>query len=137
MVAVVEAYLDALSMELMHGYVVHRFHALTAMIEDFEVNSSSTWSKRSDAYTRYHRIEFSKCSEWNRFQAAISARNSIAHGLGRVTPLQEKSRRKLEANLRLVDVSIVDGELRFGPTTLDRVRRASTALIKHVDENTP
>ncbi|MEU7795569.1 hypothetical protein AB0B11_19275 [Micromonospora tulbaghiae] len=136
MVSVVEAFLDTLSRELTGSYVPYRTKTLNLLLEDFDVNTTFSWQQREDAYRRYHGIELKKCAAWDEINAAIQARNSIAHGLGRITPKQVR-KANLASQLKAIDISIVNGELNFGEKCLTLVRDACSEFVKAVDALTP
>ncbi|MBQ1072833.1 hypothetical protein KBX06_06600 [Micromonospora sp. C31] len=137
MVSVVESYLDALSRELLSTAIPQHFPMLEPLLEDFDSGTTATWARRIQAYARYHSIDIKKQTAWPKLEAAIDVRNSIAHGLGRLTATQAAKKRAVETRLKAIEVSIVDRELRYSSQTIDLVRSACSDFIRSVDTQVP
>jgi hypothetical protein len=137
MVSIVESYLDALSRELVSEAIPQHFSMLEPLLEDFNSGTTATWSRRIQTYNRYHKINLKKQTSWRELEAAIDVRNSIAHGLGRLTATQAAKKRQVEARLKFIEVLIVDHELRYSDRSIEIVRRACSDFVRSVDGRVP
>lgn len=55
------------------------------------LSGSANWHARTQAFARHHRTDLDKLAHAKKIKGAITVRNSIAHGLGTLTPLQTLS----------------------------------------------
>jgi hypothetical protein len=134
-VSIVEAYLNVLHMEMLGEKLPPPTKALERMIVEVEISSSINWSKRQEAFSRYHQVSLASCDGWTRLQAAREVRNSIAHGLGRLTSIQ-RSQRNLANKVREIDVTVGDGRMYLSESTVLKVETAGRAFLWSVDERT-
>ncbi|MFC5831202.1 hypothetical protein [Nonomuraea insulae] len=135
-VSITEAYIDALSSELMSNAMPYSNPLVKILIEEYEIQTTSNWERRHEKFSKIHSIRLKECSEWNKVNAAIEVRNTIAHGLGRLTPLQQK-KANIASALSAIGVSIDAGRVRLTLATARTVRDACRAFIRSVDQKCP
>jgi hypothetical protein len=134
-VSIVEAYLDSLSIQLVHNQVAHPLSSLMSyLVDEFEVNATNTWNNRHDVFKQVHGVVLRKCDGWPCVEAAILARNSIAHGLGRLTPRMRKDR-SLSAVLARINATIGGGQIHIDHSTPKVVQNCSAEFIRAVDRS--
>lgn len=86
---------------------------LVSALWDAELDrSSDTWPKRDELWKRYKDVNLREFPRRGPLNGFIEARNSISHGLGRLTRRQLRKReatteRLLEANIHVQDESLV------------------------------
>jgi hypothetical protein len=114
-VSIVEAYVDALIMNLLTDHL-----------------PPPNWNKRHLAFQTLHDVQLYECSSWEEVEAAIAVRNSVAHGLGRLTASQRRNP-ELPSKFRLIGVSISGGQLYLSDSTLGVVFQACTDFIQDLD----
>jgi hypothetical protein len=136
LISVVEAYVDALSMQRMSGLVDHADVVLGRLLHDFEVNSSGSWQERHDAYERHHGFSLKSRSGWNHIAAGIEVRNSLAHGLGNLT-VQQRAKSRLPAQVASIDVAVGAGRMRLGARTIPKLAEACSTFVRDVDSCMP
>lgn len=85
-----------------------------------EDQAIGTWRNMQDRYRKWFKINISGYENWDSLNAAINARNSIAHGLGELTRRQkrDKQRQNLERDLARIGITLSDGRLRLSDRAL-------------------
>ncbi|GAA2614746.1 hypothetical protein GCM10010399_52080 [Dactylosporangium fulvum] len=66
-----------------------------------------TWADLKSRYSDFHGIDLSTIADWSRFEACLTVRNTIAHGLGRFT--MHQLAKELSQQVSLVGISVRDG----------------------------
>lgn len=133
LVSIVEAYIDTCGGQ--------QFDLRNRGRDDFvrnltaEVNETSLkgWDERKAAFKKYHGVTLGERAYWSDIDAAREVRNSIAHGLGRLTPRQQNSVTKRK--MRGVGVSLSGMNLIIGDAAVERCLKSSIAFILDVDRN--
>nr|GID87305.1 hypothetical protein Ade03nite_62290 [Actinoplanes derwentensis] len=120
----------------MDEYFPRKTSTVNRLLEDFELNSTSSWQKRHESYVRYHSVDLSKQFGWKGVEAAIEARNSVAHGLGRLTAKQLR-KRGIKAQLGLVDIQVANNELYIVKTSLPKIFSVCSSFVRAVDSAAP
>lgn len=132
LVSVVEAYVDAASTLRMSGLVTTTSPTVGQMLEDFAKDTSMTWSRRSDAYKRYHGFKLEACDRWKQLEAAIDLRNCLAHGLGTLTPHLRRKHRLSEA-LQPLEVTVTGNRMRVGTRTVPILAQVCREFVTSLD----
>ncbi|WP_181771605.1 hypothetical protein [Amycolatopsis pittospori] len=130
-ISIVEAYIDSLNGYLFRRQLAGHEPILRRLVADAELRSSSTWSDRKVAFSRYHTFSIETFGRWSQFDAGIDVRNAIAHGLGSLTRRQRNQ--KTRAKIRSIGVVLVDDRIVLGTTALDRCYVICRELILYVD----
>lgn len=131
-VSVIEAYVDATSIVRMSRLVDRSQPHLLRLLEDFEFNSSSNWKQRKDAFAAYHGFRIPSCRGWQKVEAGIEVRNSLAHGLGRLTARQ-RGKSGLVKMLSCIDVTVGGGHIHLSATTIPKVAVAAREFLTDID----
>ncbi|MGO4340380.1 hypothetical protein [Pedococcus sp. 2YAF34] len=134
LVAVVEAYVDAVSMHRMTKVLDARPTLVALMLRDFELTSSGTWQARHDAYDDYHHFSLRSRNGWGTVTAGIDVRNCLAHGLGTLTAKQ-RGQTKLPSIVKVLDVSIGGNRMHLSATTVPRLAAGCEQFVRHVDQS--
>ena len=85
LVSIVEAYVDTCSSHLFESRTSGRDAFVRALVNEVRDASLRGWEERKAAFKTYHGVTLGECSRWSDIDAAREVRNSIAHGLGRLT----------------------------------------------------
>lgn len=133
LVSIVEAYVDTCSSQQFDLRTMGRDAFLRALAAAAQDASLKGWDERKEAFKTYHGVVLGECARWSDIDAAREARNSIAHGLGRLTSRQQsaKTRRKIEA----VGISFRGNHLVITDAALDRCVKSGVAFIVDVDRH--
>lgn len=134
-VSTAEAYVDAMMVDLLFQRLSPPTTLLRSMVHEIEVSGSSNWSRRHEVYRRIHGIRLNQCDSWKEVDAATHARNSVAHGLGRLTASQRLSS-DLPKVLKRIDIVISGGHLQITQGSVDAVFDACGKFIRSVDQST-
>lgn len=131
LVSIVEAYVDTCSSHLFDSRTTGRDAFVRALVEEVREASLRGWEERKAAFKTYHGVTLGECSKWSDIDASREVRNSIAHGLGRLTPRQQGSavRRKMTA----VGIAFRGDHVLIDRAALDRCARSSVAFIQDID----
>ena len=135
LVSIVEAYVDTVSSRLFDRRVVgiDRFYGLLA--EAAHGRSTTGWSERKDCFKTYHGFSLTDSSAWQDIDGAIEVRNSIAHGLGRLTRRQTSGSAK--AKIAACGVALRDDELVISQAALGRCLAACVQFVQDLDAKLP
>lgn len=135
LVSVCEAFVDRLFMDLMEEKTMSGGDRIRErLVEDVEVAASSNWLRRREAFERYHGLNLTKVTGWPKLEAAVAARNSVAHGLGRITATQRRSS-VLRKKLSTIGVSTIDGRIIVSRTSVEVVYFAGREFVRGVDDS--
>lgn len=135
-VSVTEAFLDATSLEQLQRRIDLTNPTHVSLLSEWELSSTSTWNRREAAFAEYHGIALKKQPKYKEVQAAVHVRNSIAHGLGKLTARQ-RSNKGLAVELARIDVAIGSGRLHLGHDAAPLATEACTTLIEAIDRLVP
>ena len=134
LISIIEAYVDAVSMQRM-GLVVDQRQTLVALLlGDFELASSSSWQDRHDAFARYHGFTLRSRDGWGDISAGIEVRNCLLHGMGALTAKQ-RSQTKLATAVRTLDVSIGSNRMYLSAATVSKLAGGCKQFVLHVDSS--
>lgn len=133
LVSIIEAYIDALFLEITGEKIPNPDDFMARMIAEIEESASRDWSARADYFERLHGFSVKAGSSWQEIDAAIDARNSIAHGLGKLTA---RLRRKphMAQRLRSIEASLGGGRIHLTDKTVSVVAQACRNVVLQVDE---
>lgn len=131
LVSIVEAYVDTRGSQQFDLRTAGRDAFVRALAAEARETSLKGWDERKAAFKTYHGVVLGECARWSDIDAGREARNSIAHGLGRLTPRQQnaKTRRKIEA----MGIAFRGNHLVIDRAALDKYVRSSVAFIADVD----
>lgn len=133
LVSIVEAYVDVVAQSLFEENLPTEHDLVRRLVEDAGLRASSTWSERKDSFVKYHGIRLTKFARWTELDAGIEVRNSIAHGLGKLTPRQRGS--NAQSKMAKIDVAVQDGSVIVSDASLARCRDVCIEFVCFVDEN--
>lgn len=136
LVSITEAYLDAMSLETVSARLDLTVPTQSLLLNDWEIASTSAWHKREDAFATHQGFKLKSCTNYKELMAAVQVRNSIAHGLGRITARQRTSRSLVTDVLR-INVTVGGGRMHLSSTTLQITANACRAFIFDVDAQVP
>lgn len=131
LVSIVEAYVDTCSSHLFDSRTSGRDAFVRALVNEVRDASLRGWEERKAAFKTYHGVTLGECSKWSDIDAAREVRNSIAHGLGTLTPRQQGGavRRKMGA----VGIAFRGDQILIDRSAIDRCARSSVAFIQDID----
>lgn len=132
LVSVIEAYVDSVSSFKLNRSIDSRDVLVALLVEDFEVESSSTWQQRKDSYNRYHGFTIESRDGWGAIDAAIEVRNCLVHGLGVMTAKQRRSQ-KLAKTVSNIGASIGGGRVHLGSSSVLTLGQNCTRFVRHID----
>lgn len=92
--------------------------------------SQVSWLARRDALKDVFAIQTGSFASWDRLDAAIWVRNSIAHGSGRLTRMQKLTE---AAKAEKVGVAVVDGELYLSHKAMGLCANACCEFVTELD----
>lgn len=134
-VSITEAYVDALMADLLVQKLGSPTALLRSLVHEIELSASANWSKRHESFKRIHGLQLAKCDGWKAVDAATHARNSIAHGLGRLTASQRQNPNF--ANLvGVVGITVSGGAIVVSDSAVDAVHDACRQFVIAVDAAT-
>lgn len=131
-ICIVEAFVDALLGIHFNEVAPEQGSLLRLLADEAEVKASTTWAARKEAFKKYHSMEIAQCPGWSELEAGIEVRNSIAHGLGRLTKMQRR-KNNMHAKLGSIEVHIMDGRIALTDDSLTRASSYSIRFIKALD----
>lgn len=132
LISIVESYLDVLCSELFDKAAEDQSKMFIALIAAADARADNNWEERKNAFKSYHGISLGECSSWPDIDSGIEVRNSIAHGLGRLTSRQRsmKSRQKI-AN---AGVAVIEDDLQLTREAVRRCLDAARHFVSSVDQ---
>jgi len=136
MVSITEAYVDTLSMELLSAALGPPSALMAKVLEEVEISASGNWQRREKTFSSLHGISLRSGPRWTTIEAAIEARNSVAHGLGNLTTRQ-KRRRDIARQLGRADIVVGGGRIYLTPASLRTVADATRGFISWLDSQDP
>lgn len=131
LVSIVEAFVDTCSGQQFDSRTSGRDAFLRAAVAEVRETSLKGWDERKEAFKKYHGVTLGDCFRWSDLDSAREIRNSIAHGLGRLTPRQRnaKTRRKMEA----MGVRLRGDQLVVDNLALEKCLKSAVAFISDLD----
>ena len=132
LVAIVEAYIDVVSMKRM-SRVIDASHSLVQMlITDFKVASTANWNERHGAFERYHELNLRTLPTWQLVAAGIEVRNCFSHGLGKLTARQ-RTKTSLAAQIGKLDVVVASNQMYLAESSVPKLAPACADLVRAID----
>jgi len=130
-VSIVEACADSLLDQLFERRVA-TLETFYRLLSDAAVSAATqNWDSRKLAFKDYHGVILGECPSWSQVDAAITVRNAIAHGLGRLTARQRNS--KDRAKVRTVGIRLRDDYLEIDAAALGRCLDVCSKFISELD----
>ena len=134
-VSITEAYVDALMADLLAQKMGPPSALLRRLVHEIELSASASWPKRHESFKRIHGFQLSKCDGWKEVDGATHARNSIAHGLGRLTASQRQNP-NFASLVGRVGINVSGGAIVVPDAAVDAVYDACRRFIVAVDAAT-
>lgn len=131
LVSIVEAFVDTCSGQQFHHRASGRDEFLRTLAAEVRETSLKGWEERKTAFKKYHGVVIGDCARWNDIDGARQVRNSIAHGLGRLTPQQQN--RTIKRKITDVGVTFRGDQLVIDSNALDKCVKSAIAFIVDVD----
>jgi hypothetical protein len=131
MVSIVEAYADLMSSEMFEAGTPNANDLVRQLVADVELRSSSTWDRRATAFKDFHQVRLPSIERWRELQAAVQARNAVAHGLGNLTPRQRTG--STARTLTRIKVDVRDQRIQVSEAALVRVRDDLVRFLRDLD----
>jgi hypothetical protein len=135
MVTIVESYVDAMSL--------HRLttspnvsSATKGSREQIFLESTKSWAKRQAVYFTHHQLDLYSCNGFKGFKCATTVRNSIAHGLGKLTSMQIKEP-LLVNDCAVVGVHVGSGRVHVTCDSLELVAGFCESFVLELDQKMP
>lgn len=135
LISTIEAYVDALINDLLKEQINSPVSLRNVILQEVELSSSRNWNAREKALKRIFGIRLSRQNSWKELEAAREARNSIAHGLGRLTA-QQLQNRGLANKLNQIKIHIGNGRIVVTRESLSIVFQACFSFVKSLDAAT-
>jgi hypothetical protein len=132
LVSTVEAYTDVLLSMLFEENVISPSLIVQRLVLQARLTASKTWTERIDGFVNYHQIDLKLCGVWPQLNAAIEVRNSIAHGLGGLTPIQQRTN-KIFGKFASIHVVIADGRIALTDDNLAEAADWAAKYVKYLD----
>lgn len=136
LVSTVEAFIDAASTSQMSRRVEPNGLTIEKLLEDFAKDSSMSWNKRCQTYSRYHGFGLEQCDGWKELNAGIDVRNCLAHGLGGLTP-HLRRKKNLHQVVQVLDVSVGGNRMHLTPKTVPLLGDVCRRFVTSVDSKLP
>lgn len=96
-----------------------------------------TWVSRREAWNTFHEVKLKDCTAHREVDAFVEVRNSIMHGLGRLTWIQTRTlnaRKETLNKLSRIDVSVDSSDrLQLRPHHLEECARCVIEFISSLD----
>ncbi len=137
LISVVEAYVDSLSYELLIAASPAPGTLFRRLVDDAVLRSASTWQERRDAFAALHDVGLGSLPRWSELDAGIEVRNSIAHGLGRLTFKQRPKVANLTSKFGQLGVRLSDGRLVISEQALRRGLDVCLEFVEALDQAVP
>lgn len=115
-------------------FSAERLRALPSVTE----NDTASWRKQETAW-RANGVALTNLPAFESLLGFVEARNSIMHGLGRLTPRQLTSRHAVSVQDRLASagIRIVRGALAIDESDLTRCSHISVEFVEQLDSAAP
>lgn len=133
LVAIVESHLDVISIWRISELARGANPTLDKSLHEFELESTSTWENRQAAYLEHHGLRLTSCPGWSELVASREVRNSIAHGMGRMTPKQRK-KKAFAKQIEAAGASVSAGQVQLSAHSVPKIASAFRQFVWAVDE---
>jgi hypothetical protein len=100
--------------------------------QSINARSTANWDKRKNAYLMLG-IDLTSLSGWDEIEIGHEVRNSIAHGLGFLTPKQRLDQTGLVARFHTIDVTVTNGYIIVPSKSVMRFFRLARCFIEQLD----
>lgn len=133
LVSIVEAFIDTCSGQQFDQRTSGRDTFVRNMAAEVRENSLKGWDERKEVFKKYHGIVLGERAHWSDIDASREIRNSIAHGLGQLTPRQQNA--KTRQKMATMGVAFCGNQIIIGTDTLEKCVRSAVAFIRDVDRH--
>jgi hypothetical protein len=136
LVSITEAHIVG---ELVKRIEPHAPPPRTSILDDIynaaEDQAISSWPKIAESYKRWIHINLNKYPDWKKIEAALDARNAIAHGVGQLTRRQSrKNQSELEASLKSININVRGARLDISEIAIKEMAAVCRRFIIWLDQ---
>lgn len=131
-VSIVEAYVDVLNREMFDEKLSEGDALVGKLVDEIERASVGSWGDRAGVFKKFHDCKLNKCPSWRLFEAMTFVRNTIAHGLGRLT-VRQRTIASLPHRMATVGVNLTDHRLMLTDSNIRQAVDIATAIIWEID----
>lgn len=107
--------------------------ALVGLLWEREVDNAITWDGRLKSWFRLHKVNLESSSVYRDFRTFVDARNSITHGLGRLTWHQLRGKRDVANEFRAVGIDVLHDRLVLSSASIEACALRGVELIRWLD----
>lgn len=116
------------------SFATARLRSVRPMVTEAEIR---TWESRKDAWKKHAQVSLDKCPSWQALIGFVEVRNSIQHGLGRITEFQFRRRAQVLAAIKACGV-VLDGDtVRLSSRDVQRCARDCVMFVSWLDNVAP
>lgn len=133
LVSIVEAYVDTCSSQQFDLRTSGHDVFVRALAEEAREGAVKGWEERKAAFNTYHGVGLGNCAGWSDIDAAREVRNSIAHGLGRLTPRQQTA--KTKKKMQGMGIAFRGNDLVIDNAALVKCVESAVAFIADIDRH--
>ncbi len=137
LISIVEAYVDMLSASLFNDQTPPNDPFIARLVREAEMRAATTWVERQRALEGLHGVPLGSLPNWSQLKAGIEVRNTIAHGLGRLTTKQRRDGKDLKGKLAQIQVELREGRLVITEGSLLRCLDVCLDFLASLDAAVP
>jgi len=116
------------------AFTTVRLRTVRPMVNEAEVR---TWESRKRAWSKHAQVTFDQCPSWQALKGFVEVRNSIQHGLGRITEFQFHRRAEVLAAIKGCGV-VLDGDtVRLTSGDVKRCAHGCVVFVSWLDNIAP
>lgn len=120
---------DMLSREVDRAVAVGRNLTATKVAEEAIIRGTSTWSDQKKSYKDWLDIN----EDWKAVERLAEARNSAAHGLGKLTRRQLRNEQGVKSRLHAAGIIVKDNTVMLSDESLAQAAAACRDFIERLD----
>ena len=132
LVSISESYVDSVLTHLTTHIRHSRDQLVVHILSEFEVSATRSWAGREQAFKSAFGIELTSMDGWTTLRSGRDVRNSIAHGLGRATPMQ-RLKSSYSKSLAELEAYSDSGRLVLRPQSVSLLARAVRRVLISID----
>lgn len=116
------------------AFATTRLRTVRPMVTEAEIR---TWDSRKRAWSKHALVSLEKCPSWQALIGFVEVRNSIQHGLGRITEFQFRRRAEVLAAIKACGV-VLDGDtVRLSSGDVKRCAHDCVMFVSWLDNIAP
>ncbi|MCU1498516.1 MAG: hypothetical protein JWM47_2469 [Acidimicrobiales bacterium] len=135
MVAIAEAYTDALSELRFADSFKGANSSAMQLLESYLISSTATWKSRRDCFANHHSTLLSDFADWQYIMASVEVRNSIAHGLGSMSAQQKRDPKRIIDAASKLKISLNGPRLSIHSAHIYAVEELARSYVEWLDFN--